>query len=141
MAAGPHHLALEQESSEDYSVQLTPASGKVRENTQSPGLDVERVSPTEFRIRASSSSPYFLVFNESYNPFWRISVNGKRIDEHFVVNGYANGYYIDQTGDHEIRLYYWPQILFNVGGAISLITILVFAISVTAGRLKKAKSR
>jgi hypothetical protein len=141
VAAGPHHLALEQESSEDYSVQLTPASGKVRENTQSPGLDVERVSPTEFRIRASSSSPYFLVFNESYNPFWRISVNGKRIDEHFVVNGYANGYYIDQTGDHEIRLYYWPQILFNVGGAISLITILVFAISVTAGRLKKAKSR
>ena len=140
VTAGRHHLTLEQVSSEDYSIQFNPVSGTIPTNPQSPSLDVERINPTEFRIKASSSAPYFLVFNESYNPFWRIWVNGKRRSEHFVVNGYANGYYIDQIGDHEIRLYYWPQTLFKIGGAVSLITILVFGIAYVS-RLKKTARR
>jgi hypothetical protein len=138
VAQGHHEITLEQVSSEDYSVQLIPVSGTAQNSPESPNLDVQRISPTEFRIKASSSAPYFLVFNESYNPFWRIFVNGEQQSEHFVVNGFANGYYVDQTGDHEIRLYYWPQTLFNLGGAISLITILVFGIAVASSRFKKA---
>ncbi len=140
VAAGNHHLAVEQVSYEEYSIQLTPVSGRVQKNPEYPSLDVERISPTEYRIKASSSAPYFLVFNESYNPFWKIWVNGEKRSEHFVVNGYANGYYIDQIGDHDIRLYYWPQTLFIIGGAVSLITILIFGFVVTSSRLKKAGS-
>lgn len=140
VTAGHHKIALEQVSSEDYSIQLIPVSGPVQNNPEPPKLDVKRISPTEFRVKASSSSPYFLIFNESYNPFWQILVNGERQSEHFVVNGFANGYYIDQTGDHEIRLYYWPQTLFNIGGIISLITILIFGIAVTISRTKKVES-
>ncbi|GJL77304.1 MAG: hypothetical protein NPINA01_02930 [Nitrospinaceae bacterium] len=141
VSKGSHRIALEQQAYENYSVQFNSTFEKTLKHRGLPSLEVKRVNPTEYRIKASSSTPYFLVFNESYNPFWKIWVNGKKQGEHFVVNGYANGYYIDQTGDHEIRLYYWPQTLLNIGGAISLFTILVFGIIVTAFRLKEAKSR
>lgn len=43
-------------------------------------------------------------------------------EKHFLVNGYANAWYIDNLGTYDITLYYWPQIIFYGGFVISLLT-------------------
>ncbi len=49
-------------------------------------------------------------------------------ENHFLVNGYANAWYIDPkkvgTGNFSITLYFWPQSLFYLGLGISLITLI-----------------
>jgi hypothetical protein len=89
-----------------------------------------------------------LVFQQSYHPGWRAYVvkagaspnwwrkwflgePGYRIDEtnHTMVNGYANGWWIDAAqfpeeyrtanGEYEIVLEYWPQRWLHTGGLIS----------------------
>ncbi|MEW6188819.1 MAG: hypothetical protein AB1466_01720, partial [Actinomycetota bacterium] len=52
-------------------------------------------------------------------------------DNHFLVNGYANAWYIDPTkvdkdgdGKFAITLYFWPQSLFYLGLMISGLTFL-----------------
>lgn len=45
--------------------------------------------------------------------------------EHFLVNGYANAWYIDTLGTYDITLFYWPQIIFYGGLVISLITLFL----------------
>lgn len=43
-------------------------------------------------------------------------------DKHFLVNGYANAWYIDNLGSYDVTIYYWPQIIFYGGLAISLLS-------------------
>ena len=40
-------------------------------------------------------------------------------DKHFIVNGYANSWYIEKTGDYDLTLYFLPQSLFYLGVFIS----------------------
>lgn len=53
-------------------------------------------------------------------------------DNHFLVNGYANAWYIDPSqlpkdanGDIDITLYFWPQSLFYLGLIISGTTLVL----------------
>ncbi len=36
-------------------------------------------------------------------------------DKHYLVNGYANGWYLDKPGTYYITIYYWPQLIFYAG--------------------------
>ncbi|MDY6893965.1 MAG: hypothetical protein SVO01_00885 [Thermotogota bacterium] len=40
-------------------------------------------------------------------------------DKHFIVNGYANSWYIEETGEYDLTLYFLPQSLFYLGLLIS----------------------
>ncbi|MDY6893959.1 MAG: hypothetical protein SVO01_00855 [Thermotogota bacterium] len=40
-------------------------------------------------------------------------------DKHFIVNGYANSWYIEETGEYDLTLYFLPQSLFYLGLFIS----------------------
>ena len=41
-----------------------------------------------------------------------------------LINAYANGWYVPQTGRYRIVLEYWPQRLFEIGVVISLSTLM-----------------
>jgi len=137
---GQHRVSLEQQCTEGYALQFVPSYDKGLQNSESPELKVTKISPSEYQIKTVASKPYFLIFNESYNPFWEVWVNGKQKKQHFIANGYANGYYIDQTGEQDIRVYYWPQTLFNIGGLISISCILFFAIMVIVFKFRTKKN-
>ncbi len=47
-------------------------------------------------------------------------------DSHYQVNGYANGWYIDKTGDYDITVEYAPQRFVYFGVILSLLTLLSF---------------
>jgi len=99
-----------------------------------PELKFEKISPTQYTVHVNASQPFFLIFSESYNPQWKAyfgDVNwfetfwGKHIggDKHFLVNSYANAWYIEKTGKYDITLYFLPQSLLYIGVIVSLLTL------------------
>lgn len=109
-----------------------------------PEITFQEVNPTKYQINVTNATaPFFLVFSESYDPRWKAYVNPQDgntnwfeaffrssvpDDMHFLVNGYANAWYIDPAewgmGGQEfsITLYFQPQSLFYLGCIISGLT-------------------
>lgn len=105
--------------SQDSSVNFTPA------------ISYQKISPTKYKINiVNATQPYFLNFLDSYNFGWKAYIKNKKIpqEKHFMVNGYANSWYIDKLGSYEITLEYWPQEVFTLGLFISIISIISVSI-------------
>jgi hypothetical protein len=81
-------------------------------------LSYEREGPTTYRILANSTSPYLFVFTEDYDVLWRAEVDGEEI-EPVPVYGLANGFFVNRTGMHEVRVYFGPQPYHEAGIAVS----------------------
>lgn len=59
--------------------------------------------------------------------------------KHIRINGYANGWFIDQTGDYNIIIQYWPQYLFYIGIFVSLGTALASLAAILLMLIKRGK--
>lgn len=81
------------------------------------------LSPTSFEAGLDSKGACILVLMESYDPNWKAFVNGQPIseDNHFEVNGYANGWLVNATGVTGIKIDYEAQNLFTESVAASVI--------------------
>jgi len=111
--------------------------------TSVPELEFTELDPTKYQVRIKAEKPFVLVFSESYDDGWKAYVNSqggetnwveaflhKSIpsENHFIVNGYANAWYVDPAelgvgGEFSITLYYKPQSLFYLGLIISGLTL------------------
>ncbi len=119
-----------------------------------PEVSFERINPTRYVVKLRRiKEPFWLVFLESFHKGWKAYMlqtpnsklktqnrrewsalvsawkdRGRRIElkEHYVVNGYANGWWIDpsKVKEIEIVLEYMPQRLVEVGILISGLTFL-----------------
>lgn len=77
----------------------------------SPKITYKKISQTHYEVHITNAQePFGLVFKESYNGLWEARVDDKKVDEHFLVYDYANGWKINKTGDYEIDivLKVWP---------------------------------
>lgn len=103
----------------------------------SPITTFNEINPTQYKVRVKTEKPFLLVFSESYSPDWKVYINpinsnvqwynllsdqSKYNAKHFMVNGYANAWYIDYVGEYEITIFFWPQILYNLGCLASEVT-------------------
>ena len=88
------------------------------------------LSPTSFKVTVKADGPFLLVFLESYNTHWKASVNGQRIPEanHAEINGFANGWLVNATGNITITVEYETQNLITAAGVASVILTAAFAI-------------
>ena len=100
-----------------------------------PDITFENINPTKYRIQVNADEPFSLILSEFYHWGWKAysgDVNWLEAlfsqpispDEHFIANGYANAWHIDETGDYDITLYFWPQSLFYGGLVVTLLTIV-----------------
>jgi hypothetical protein len=98
-----------------------------------PEISFRKINPTRYLVEVKgATSPYLLVFSESFNPAWRAYVvdreTGRREripdERHFWVNGYANSWWVDKLGDYQIQVEFWPQRLVYWGAVISVITLI-----------------
>lgn len=90
-------------------------------------LTYKRISPTKYTVNVSTQKPFILVLSEAYEPLWRITIIDAefRNFDHFIVNGYANGWYIDKTGEFGIIIEYLPQRYYEWGIASSMFTVFI----------------
>ena len=124
----------------DFTVQPDPLfSGP--ESETNPTVTFNQVSPTEIKVSVRQASrPFLLKLAQAYNPFWKISIDGVGADQppvpHLELDGYANGWYLDRTGDYDLTLKYSLQDYFR-GAIIISLAISLFAIIYGLVRSKK----
>ncbi|KKU83762.1 MAG: hypothetical protein UY10_C0002G0003 [Microgenomates group bacterium GW2011_GWA2_47_8] len=112
-----------------------------------PSITVQKIDPTLYSVRLENvSGPYMIKLNELFNNGWRvipledIGEVGKAKDNiqkiittirlstlksndqgHFLVDGYANGWLIQNTNAHTLIFMYEPQVMFYIGIMISML--------------------
>ncbi len=87
------------------------SSGELSQNSDSSvDLVFEKKSPTRFKVQVGARTPFVLVLNDTYNGFWQARIDNQVVDKHFLVNGFANGWLIDNKGDYTIDILFkiWP---------------------------------
>jgi len=97
-------------------------------------LSYKKINPVKYLVNISSSSPFLLIFSESFNKNWKVykgDINWIKAlftkslsDDHFLINGYANAWYIKETGEYTLTIYYFPQSIFYIGVLLSTITYI-----------------
>ncbi len=90
-------------------------------------LKWNKINPTLYDLDLTSqTTPYILVFSETFHPLWQIRDSaGKKIDlSHFSINGFANGWLIEEPIAQKIRVEFILQDNFKLGIMISTITFI-----------------
>ncbi len=93
-----------------------------------PALSYERVSPVLYKVNVrEASSNFMLVLSQLYNSGWKVTfADGSDLtDEHFLVNGFANGWMIKKRGDFDIYIEYFPQRYLDFGKKVSTIGFIL----------------
>ncbi len=109
------------------------------------GYDVDVAAPTH---------PYYLVFNQTYDPNWLAYVEPGGADgspwstlfetplpasEHVSANGYANAWLLrgaQRRGSYRIVLVYWPEWLAILGVMLAAFALLGYGMSVAVRRAR-----
>ena len=82
-------------------------------NFSKPNIRFVDNAPTKVIVHVSNATtPYYLVFRETYDPHWAAFYsNGTEVNpkDHIAVNGFANAWYLNRTGNYTITLYYTLQ--------------------------------
>lgn len=82
---------------------------------------IRKILPSLFIVNLTNPNPDpgLLVFDSSFDPGWW--ANSGR---HLLVNNWANGWLIEGSGQKQVVIFFWPQLLeflgFALGGAIFL---------------------
>ena len=87
-----------------------------------------RLSPTAYKVSVRTDKPFLLVVSESYDPLWMAVVNDDREYTSIPLSGIVNGYWIEETGELEIRVEYRAQRALAKGTALSLLTATLLGI-------------
>ena len=107
--------------------EIKPAKCQTRSGGDIPAfVSFIKTSPSKYKVKVNAIRKFVLVFNQSYHPKWIASVDGVPIPEsgHFAVNGYANGYVIDRTGEYTVTIEYVSQKYFIIGLVISSLALI-----------------
>lgn len=94
-----------------------------------PNLSLTAQSPTRYTVQVTGAkAPFFLVFSETFSKDWQVKFNNDTgllvpAENHFIVNGYANAWYINKEGNYQIEISYRPQFLFTLLFAVSAIAV------------------
>lgn len=87
-----------------------------KSNILLPIIDFEKIDSTKYKYSVKNAlAPFVLVFSELFDAGWR----NTNSNEHFLVNGYANAWKINKTGDFAGEIEFYPQRLLRIGYLVS----------------------
>ncbi len=94
-----------------------------------PKVSFIEKTPTSVTVKIlNATTPYYLVFRETYDPHWAaFYFNGTEVNprDHIAVNGFANAWYMNKTGNYTITLYYTLQTDVWIAWAVSFAALFV----------------
>jgi len=97
-----------------------------------PEISFKKINPTKYLVSVKNAKgPYTLEFLEGFSPLWKLNfVNSSDevSDNHFILNGYANGWYIEKSGNYSLEINFYTQKFLKIGIIISLATLVLIAI-------------
>ena len=129
-----------------------------------PRVAWSKLSPVRYTAAVKGAArPFVLVFGDTFNPGWQASIErspvqhgtgwpsvvapvtdptkGRLLETHFRVNGFANAWYVDQTGDFQIVLDYQPQVATAIAVLVTATVWLLSLGCVAIGVIRERKAR
>jgi hypothetical protein len=100
----------------------------------SPAISYERIGPTDYKVHIKTEQPFFLLFSEAYNPFWRVQfADGQELQPRI---GYSiiNSFYVNRTGEFDVKVYFGGQTYADMGLKISLFSLVAVTVVVLIPR-------
>jgi hypothetical protein len=94
-------------------------------NSERPEITYKKISEWEYTVHVNAKDPFYLILSEPYNPAWKLYIDRNEVNDHFIVNGYANGWFLTKTGSYDITIEFWYQRLLYLGVAISISTLSI----------------
>lgn len=140
LQSGYHKVLLSTPNENKIVPSVFFTSGQMNQVEEKP-IEFTRKNPSEYVATFSNNIPLYIIFNQAYDTGWRLAVDGNRIsdDLHFMVNGYANGWYIKSVGTHTISVYFEPYWISLIGGILTLLTIIGSSLYIIRLRIKTKK--
>ncbi|MBI1911580.1 MAG: hypothetical protein HYS21_06225 [Deltaproteobacteria bacterium] len=133
------------------------------ENPQIEEVEIEKISPSKYIVKtgARANEPFWLVFNEAFNEGWKAYItpsakerikeaaiahmpdfgfsSGEELRHHYMVNGYANAWWVDKPGT-PIIIEFTPHRKFTTGVFMSIASGVISFIFVPFYGIAKKKS-
>lgn len=93
-------------------------------------INFTKINPTKYTVKVNSRKPFLLTLSNSYHPMWKAYANNEKIDP-IISYSFVNSYYINKTGDIDIRIEFIGQKYVWIGGIISIISLIfvIYALS------------
>jgi len=127
LLGGENKFAIRSEGQVEIDQVLLIPTGAFRSFAK-PSFEYGReTNPTEYTVFVNSTEPCFLVFAENYDRLWKATVGNTDLDQ-FLVNSFANAYYVEATGNLSITLKYLPQAAYSFGTILITITLIAFGL-------------
>lgn len=104
-----------------------------------PEIVFEQINPTHYIIQVTNATePFFITFLSTYDEGWKAFIGSYCLpyEQHFIANGYANCWLLDDLGSYEINLIYEPQKLFIYGSSISIASFTFCISCLVVNRIK-----
>lgn len=126
----------------------------INNRIKSPELKFRKINQTEYPINViNADNSFFLNFGESFDRGWKVYKVEKDTNDftkfwktflkkpigeenHFKMNGYSNGWLIEEKGNYDLLVIYEPQKYFYVGLGVSTITLVIFIYMLLRSRRK-----
>jgi hypothetical protein len=106
-------------------------------------VDVQVDTDTELQVHTTSSDqPYLFMTGRGFDRRWVGTIDGQPLGEPALVDGYAVGWRIDQPGEHDIQVRFFPQRPTSLGlwfGAAALVGCV--GLAVIPNRLRFSRRR
>lgn len=108
--------------------------------SSSGNLSFNQSNASSYTGSFSTTSPTFLIFNESYHSGWSLELsNGDRfvLPQRFISNNYGNAWYIEKPGNYNFKLTFSPERKTIIGLIISVICLIILTILVIKERIRR----
>ena len=134
LSAGTHTIIIDQKMGASIPVTLVPIPPEVNED-QVLDIRYESISPSHLRASVRSEYPVMIVLNELFDSRWEATINGVPVETHLRVNGFANGFFVDQVGEYEIELQFTLQPIadatkhFSAASIAVLVSLLLISLA------------
>ena len=97
---------------------------------------IKQTASTRFAVQVVGNGSFLLVLSTAFDPLWRATVDGRVLDSHILVNGYANGWQLNASDGLTIIIDYQPQAMHDVALWFSAAFVSVGLLLLTLGNIR-----
>lgn len=90
-------------------------------------INWKKVNQTFYTVNLlKQQPPYTLVFSETFHPLWQVTDSaGKKINlPHFSINGFANGWLVENSLPEKVYVKFELQNALRIGGLIAMVVFI-----------------
>jgi hypothetical protein len=87
-------------------------------------LTYEKKSAHEYIIHVNNTTPFLMIFSDSYHPLWKADVDGTIVSP-MTAYHMVNGFYVNKSGELTILLTFGGEMYVDIGLGISAVTFAV----------------